>query len=249
MDIGFFALVFVLGAGSSFLGSLTSGGLGIISLAALFSLGLSPHVALGTFRVGTIGFTLGGLPQYIKAKKVAWNLLLPLTIAGTLGSVIGAQIAINTDEELLKQIIGFAILLFIPLSIFKPTLGIEDRVTTLKNRWLGHIAFFFVSIWGGSVTVGTGILAVYSQMYFYGLSLLVAKGTNRIPNLIKSTFALAVFAWSGLVAWDIGLVFALGMVLGAYIGTKFAIKIGDVWLRKMLLVTIALISLSLVLGF
>ena len=249
MTLEFFLLVFALGAGSSFLGSLTSGGLGIISLAALFSLGLSPHVALGTLRVGTIGFTLGGLPQYIKAKKIKWDLLLPLTIAGTLGSVIGAQIAINTDEELLKQIIGFAILLFIPLSIFKPTLGITEQTVSIKKRWLGHISFFVASIWGGSITIGTGILAVYSQMYFYGLPLLVAKGTNRIPNLVKSTFALGVFAWSGLVAWDIGLVFALGMILGAYIGTTFAIKIGDAWLRKVLLVTIALISLALVLGF
>ena len=114
--------------------------------------------------------------------------------------------------------------------------------------WLGHASVFLTSIWGGAIAIGTGLIAVYPTMYFYGLTLLQVKGTSRIPSLVKVPVVLYVFDSFGLVDWQLGAVFAVGMFIGGYAGAHFAIKLGDSRLRWILLVFVALFSAKLLLG-
>lgn len=249
MDIGLYILIFILGFGTSFLSSIVSGTLAIFSIASFMYLGLSPHMALGTMRVGAFGYMLGGLRQLVKAKKIAWKLVVPYTIIGVVGAVIGVQIVIAIDEELLARILGFVILIFIPISILKPTLGIESRLVSARERLYGYLSYFLIAIWGGSITIGTGILTHFSQMHYFGLTILELKGTLRIPSLVKNVFTLSLFAYSGLVHWEFGLVFAAGAFFGGMLGVRYALKLGDVWLRRILIASIVLLALKLVLGY
>ena len=68
-------IIFLVGLAASFFGSLVSGGLAMFSVAGLMAIGLSPLLALGTFRVGGAAFKVGGLLRYTKAKKVVWSLV------------------------------------------------------------------------------------------------------------------------------------------------------------------------------
>lgn len=241
-------IVFIIGLAASFFGSLVSGGLALFALSGLLATGLSPLLALGTFRVGAAGFTLGGLYKYKKANKIVWKLVPYMTVAGLLGAYIGANLIISLDESVLERIIGFAILLFIPFSIFRPKLGVVSKVVSTKSVLLGHVFYFFASIWGGAVAVGTGIVSVYPMMHFYGLTLLQVKGTNRLPTLAKVLVILFVFNSYGLIDWEIGLIFALGMFIGGSAGAHYAIKLGDSNLRWILLAFVAILSLKLILG-
>ena len=241
-------IVFLIGLGASFFGSLVSGGLAMFALTGLLAVGLSPLLALGTFRVGAATFAVGGLFKYIKANKVVWKLVPIMTLLGMAGGYIGARTIISVDENVLERVIGFAILLFIPFTIFRPKLGIVTEVVSNRSIWLGHISYFFTSIWGGAVAVGTGIISVYPQMYFYGLTLLQVKGTNRIPTLGKVFVILLVFNSFGLIDWEVGAVFALGMFIGGYAGAHYAIKLGDSNLRWILLAFVGIFSLKLILG-
>lgn len=243
------ALVFLIGLGVSFFSSFMTGGLAIMSLTALLALGLSPFVALGTTRVGALGFSLGGVHQYFKAGKIAREFLPLMIVLGVTGAAIGINLILSVDESSVEKFIGFVILLFIPLTIWKPKLGLVRTAVTQRSKVFGYIAYFFSSVWGGAVGVGTGFWVLYSQMYFHGLTLLEVKGTNRIPGIIKSIIGVGIFAYYDLVNWEIGLVFAAGMFLGSLIGTKYAIKMGDGWLRYILMFTIALFSLKLILGY
>ncbi|MDA8596886.1 sulfite exporter TauE/SafE family protein [Candidatus Pacebacteria bacterium] len=241
-------LVFILGILVSLLSSIAVGSLAILSLSGLLALGYAPLSAIGIFKLGGVGFSIGGLIQYFKAKKIVWSLLPPLIATGSAGAIIGTFIIISIDESVIEKIIGFAILLFIPLSIWKPKLGTEHTVVSKGKRLAGHIAYFFTSIWAGSVSIGTGFMVMYSQMYLYGLTILEVKGTNRIPNLLTKAFSVPIFAYYGYVNWEAGLVLALGMLIGSYIGTHYALKLGDSWLRYILLATMALFALKLLLG-
>lgn len=243
-----FLLIFGAGVAVSFVSSLGSGILGMASLTVLLALGLSPLMALGTFRVASIGFSLGGLYHYIKAKKVVWSLLAPMIVFGAVGTFIGSNLVISLDEQVVGKVIGFALLLFIPVTLLKPKLGLVRETVSATRRWLGHVAFFLSSVWGGSITIGTGFLVLYSQAYFHGLTLLEVKGTNRIPNLLKTLVGIMVFGSAALIDWQTGVIFGAGMLVGSFIGTHYAIKLDDSWLRYILLGTIALFSLKLILG-
>ncbi len=57
-----------------------------------------------------------------------------------------------------------------------------------------------------------------------------------------------MFAYAGYVDWQLSLVFAAGMALGGYIGTHYAIKLGNMWLKNILLVTLTGMSIKLIFG-
>lgn len=243
-----YAIIFGIGLAASFFGSFMSGGLSLIAISALYLMGLPSHVVLSTFRIGAFGFDLGGFLQYQRAGKIVWSLFVPLTIFGLLGSIIGASLVLSADEMLISRVVGFAMLLFIPLALFRPKLGIEQQEVSRVRRWLGHVGTFFVSIWSGSFMVGSGYFSVFKMMYFYGLTLLQAKASGKFPILISDIVIIYMFAQGGIVNWAYGGALLIGMFSGALLGTHFAIKVGDAWLRTILLVTILLVAIKLIAG-
>ena len=244
-----FIVIFGIGLVASFFGSFTSGGVSIIALALLSFYGLPALVALGIYRVGVVGFQSGGFINYVKAKKIVWKRILPMIFIGMLAAYLGAKIVLSVDEELLSKVIGFAILLTIPLSFLKPKVGIE-KITIGRFREIGgYVGYFLTSIWGSSFVIGTGVFNMINQTYVFGMTLLEVKGTAKIPALLKNFVVLALFAQAGVIQWELGLVFMVGMFIGSFLGTKYAITLGDPLLRKIFLVTVFLLSIKLILGY
>lgn len=241
-------LIFLIGLLSSFLGSFMSGATSLISITSLYALGLPSQLVLSTFRVGVFGFEIGGILQYKRAKKIDWTVFWPLTIASILGAIVGAYIIVSLNEEIIERIVGIAILAFIPFLLLNPKMGLETQVVSTARRWSGHVAKFFMSIWGASFTIGIGYLNVISNMYFYGHTLLQAKASGKLPSVANDIIVLAVFYYSGIINWHFGLVLLLGMFIGSTIGTHFVIKMGDKWLRYILLATVGLFATKLILG-
>ena len=242
------AVIFVIGFVASFFGSFTSSGASLLSFAFLGMYGLSPFAILGIFKVGAVGFQLGGLYNYAKADKIVWRYVLPLTLIGVAGSYVGANIVLSLNEIVLSKIIGIAMFLCVPFSLLKPTLGIQNvQVSNIKER-VGYVMSFVTSIWGSSLVVGAGLLNMYSQMYFFGMTILEVRGTTKIPGLIKSVVVLWLFIKADIINWHLALIFLCGTFLGSLVGTHYSVKIGDTWLRYILLVSVLIVSVKLIFG-
>lgn len=242
-------IIFAIGFVSSLFGSFTSGGASLLAFSLLGAYGLSPFMALGIFKVGGIGLQLGGLFNYVKADKIIWDRVLFMTIVGVVAAYIGASLVVTLDEVVFSKIIGFALLLCLPFTFLKPSLGIVSEKTSKVKEYIGHIAYFITTIWGYSIVIGAGIVNVYSQAYFYGMTLLEIRGTSKIPALVKGLVALFVYVQAGIVDWKLGGVFFVGAFIGSSIGTYYSIKIGDTWLRYILFVSVFGMSLKLIFGF
>lgn len=241
--------IFLIGLGASFFGSFVSGSLSALVLPLLILLGMPAHVALGTFRLGVFGFEIGGLIQYIKNNKVIWKFVPILTIVAAAGGLLGSLIAVNLEEEVISTGIGVLLLIFIPFTLLRPTLGLIRKETSRQRTLLGYGVYFLVSVYGLSLTIGYGLIAAMVYMYFFGLTVIESKATGKLPTIMQSVAALAVFGFSGVVDWVLGFVLLAGMLIGSSIGTKYVIKLGNVWMRNILLVTIGLFSLKLIFGF
>ncbi len=239
-------IVFLIGLVGAGIGSFVSGTVSVLTIAALLTLGIPPIATLGIYRVGIFGFQLGGLKDYAKSKNIEWSLVVPLSIIGAVGAGIGALLVVHFSEELLEKIIGLVILLFIPFTLLNKKLGTEVQVVSKNRTLFGHVCYFLSSIWSGSISIATGIFVSYTMLYFYGLTLLQAKGTSKIPGLVKAVVATGVFAFSGIILWDKAIVFFLGMLLGTWISTKYIIKLGNEWLRWITLFAIVLLALRLI---
>lgn len=246
-QIPFLLILFAIGFIASFIGNFVSGGSSLIATSAMLSLGIPPHLAIATQSVGTLGLRLGGLVQFLKAKKVVWKLVLPLSILAFIGSNIGAHILVVTSETFLNKIIGFIILLFIPLSLMKRKLGVEKIQVSKTKECLGYFIYFVISVWTGFFSAGTGIFFLYSYMYFFGLTILEIKGTDKIPGIFIDIGAIIVFFIKGIFNPFYLLALFPGMFLGSALGAKYAIKLGDKWLRPIIIISIVLMSLRLIL--
>jgi uncharacterized membrane protein YfcA len=57
-----------------------------------------------------------------------------------------------------------------------------------------------------------------------------------------------VYAKADIVDWKLGGVFLVGAFIGAFVGTHYSIKIGDTWLKYILLLSVFLMSMKLIFG-
>jgi hypothetical protein len=246
-QLPFLLLLFAIGFIASFVGNFVSGGTSLIGISSMLFFGVPPHLAVATQSVGTLGWRIGGFREFLKAKKIVWKFVLPLSIIAFLGSTIGAHILIATSEQLLNKIVGFIILLFIPLSLVKKNLGVEKIGVSKTKEYLGYLFYFFIAIWTGFFSAGTGVFFLYVYMFFFGLTILELKGTDKIPGMFLDIGAIIVFSINGIFNPLYLFAFFPGMFLGSTLGAKYAIKLGDRWLRTIILATVALMSLKLIL--
>ena len=247
MDTLILPILFVVGFVASFIGNFISGGTSLIGITSMLSIGIPPHLAVATQSVGSLGWRLGGLGQFLKAKKIVWKLVLPLSVIALVGSTVGAHILVSTSEELLNKGVGLIILLFIPLLAIKKNLGVERTEVSKPKTYLGYFFYFVISIWAGFFSAGSGIFFLYIYMFFFGLTILELKGTAKISEIFLDIGAIIVFFASGVFNPSYLLAYFPGTFLGSVLGAKYAIRLGDKWLRIAILVSIALMSLRLIL--
>jgi hypothetical protein len=99
------------------------------------------------------------------------------------------------------------------------------------------IAFQFVSsIYGGYFGAGNGILML-AVMGLLGLhDLHRANGIKNFLGICINSVAVLSFALSRLVIWPDALLMAVGALLGGYLGASMAVRIGQVSVRRAIVV-------------
>ena len=59
---------------------------------------------------------------------------------------------------------------------------------------------------------------------------------------------LVVFGLHGVIDWQLGFSLLAGKSIGGYLGARFAIKLGDVWIRRGFIAIVLVGSLIMLLG-
>lgn len=237
-------LVLFTGIAAGFFDSTTGAG-GLISVPALVFLGLPPQVAIATDRFGTIGQSLTAMFKFWQAKKIIWKYVPVLTITSLLGSVIGANILLNTDPKILPRVIGFLLIILLPLIFLKPNVGIQRMGVSKSKEIFGLLIYFFIMIFGGFFGQGTGPLIFYTLTYFLGLTMIEVLGTGIIPWFMLSLSSLIIFALSGIIDYSNGIFLIIGMAVGGYIGAHVALKKGDLWVKHLFVLFVTISSIKL----
>ena len=55
--------------------------------------------------------------------------------------------------------------------------------------------------------------------------------------------------WQGLVDYKLGIILAIAMFIGAYVGAHYATKLNEVWLRRIFLTTVLLLAVKTIYDF
>lgn len=222
-----------------FINTLAGGG-SIISLSLLMALGLPPSVANGTNRIAVTFQTLAGAASFNKSKILDTKRGLWLGIPTTLGSIVGAIIAVDINEEIFKKAMVVVMFLMIFFLFYKPEVWIKGKIEKVNQNltWKHHIIFFFIGIYGGFIHVGVGYFLLGALVMGLGYNLVKANALKVFIVFLYVPVSLAVFIINGDVWWMYGLVHAIGNVGGAFIATHFAIKKGAEFVRWVLVVVV-----------
>lgn len=244
MDWYVYPIAILGGLAAGFINTIAGNG-SAITLPLLIWLGLPPGVANATNRVGVTMQALTGTVQFHRRGVMDWRSGITLAIPGVLGSLLGAQFAVEINEALLERIIGVVMIVMLVIIIVRPERWLQgSHEMTMHRPGIKEIVLFFlIGIYGGFIQIGVGIFLLAALVLGAGFSLTKA---NPIKGLIVMAFTVAslvVFVVNDQVNWQLGVIVALGQMAGAWLGANFAVDQGAVWVRRVLIVVVSLAAI------
>jgi uncharacterized membrane protein YfcA len=240
-----FILIFLAALLAGFIGAIGGGG-SLVSISLLFALGVSPQIALATNKFGGLGSAMGSLYKYIREGKVVWKFVLGLCIAGVLGSLVGSQILLTIDTEILKKVTGILLLLIVPTLFIKKDFGVQNIQTSRVKKVIGHFFYFLFAIIS-SFFGGLGPIMILDVIFLSGLPFIKANATEYFSSFILSIVSTVIFMINGIVDYRIGALLFVGMLIGGYIGAHVAIKKGDAWVKVFFMCIVVASALKILL--
>jgi uncharacterized membrane protein YfcA len=238
-------LVVLIGLFAGFMNTLAGGG-SLLSLPLLIFLGLPANVANGTNRIAILLQNVVGVASFKQQKVLDQKTGFYLGIPAFIGAFIGAQLASDIDEILLKYIIAGILVMMFFLVILKPNKWLkgDDRAKE-KPGVLKMIIFFFIGIYGGFIQAGVGFFLLAGLVLGAGFDLVKANALKVFIVLIYTPIALVVFMYNGHVDYVVGLILAIGNMAGAYIGSRMAVKKGSAFVQYVLLFALGAMAAKL----
>ena len=215
-----------------------AGGGTLLTFPVLIWLGLDPKVANGTSTVALWPGLFGGLFGYRKELENSSTILLRLGTTSLIGGAVGAWLLILTPSPLFASLVPFLILFATILFMAHGEINKRLRLGSLEERptglwWTGAIMFqFFSAMYGGYFGAGNGILML-AALGLLGLNdLHRANGVKNFLGICINCIAVLSFALAGLVVWEDALLMAGGALAGGYFGANMAVRIGQKWVRR-----------------
>lgn len=81
-------------------------------------------------------------------------------------------------------------------------------------------------------------------MRFFHFDFVRASASSKVVNLATNLAALAFFIPAGAVIYGYAIPMAVANVAGAQVGSRMALKGGNLWVRRLFFLTLALVLLS-----
>ena len=153
------------------------------------------------------------------------------------GGVVGAELAVDLDEALLRQTIGVLMIVLLGVMLLKPERWIAAHATPREPRVLVEVPLFFaIGVYGGFIQVSVGLFLLAGLVLGAGYNLVGANAMKNLIVLVFTAAALVVFVVNDQVEWTLGLLLGAGQAVGAWVAAHFAVKRGAEFVRWAVIV-------------
>ena len=214
-----------------------AGGGSLLTLPFLIFLGLPANIANGTNRIALLMQNIVATSSFKQLKVFKFKEGIFLTLPAIAGAIPGALLASNIDKEFLEKFIGILLIIMFVFILVKPERWLnKSNSTSPKIGILQVITFFFIGLYGGFIQAGIGFFLIASLVFVAGSDLIKANALKLFIVLIYNSFALGVFIFNGLVDFRFGLIVGVGNMIGAFVGTRVAVRYGPKLARIILMI-------------
>lgn len=225
-----------------------AGGGGLLTVPALLTAGLPPHVVLGTNKLAaTFGSFTASLTYYRKKlfNPLYWRRSLGYT---ALGAVLGTLVVDHLTTETLEKVLPLLILLAAIYTLFNRMQPDDALSLPPQNRklfWQQRAQGLTLGFYDGIAGPGAGAFWMVSTMALYRINLLLTSGVARTMNFVSNGFSLVAFIALGHVNFALGIAMGFCLMLGAWLGANSAIKFGSRFIRPVFICVVIAIALRL----
>ena len=238
-------LLFVVGIIAGILNVLAGGG-SLLTLPLLIFMGLPSAVANGTNRIAIFCQNIFAIRGFSKRGVMPLQLALLCTPTALLGSWVGANLAVDIDDQMFKRLLALimiGVLIFTAIDPIKK-LQQKDIKFSFWRKIIIAISFFGVGIYGGFVQAGVGFIII-PILLIHGLDLVRINALKVVVIFAYTFIALGVFIYHGQVDYSLGFALAAGNSVGGMIGPKLAVDKGHDWIKKVVTATVLVFAVKL----
>jgi len=224
-----------------------AGGGSLLTLPILIFLGLPPNIANGTNRIAILFQNIFTTAGFKSKGVVTFPFSIYIGISALLGSLIGAQIAVDIKGDTFNKILAIIMVIVVAYMVFQSKNKQQNIIERIngKHLWLSIFLFFFIGIYGGFIQAGVGFIMLLVLSSVNNLSLVKSNAIKVTVVLIYTISAVAVFAYNDKINWKVGLTLAIGNSIGGWIASRWSVKKGDGLIRKFLIVMIVIMAIKL----
>ena len=270
--IEFLLALFVTSVGAGVVGAVLGLGGGILLVPILtVAFGVNLHYAMGASIIAVIATSSGAAASYLRSGLTNLRLGLFLAMATVAGAVVGAALSGVAPARALELTLGVALAYSVvvtlrQLKVDVPALAASDalalrfalegsyydarlerEVTYRVARVRSGLAVMFAAgLLSGLLGIGSGAFKVLALDYFMRLPMKVSTATSNFMIGITASAGAAVYFGRGDIHPVIVTPVALGILLGAYLGTRLMGRLRNTTVRALFLPVIVYLALSMI---
>ncbi|MBY5990838.1 TSUP family transporter [Ferrimonas balearica] len=237
------AVAFVAG----FVDAIAGGG-GLLTIPALLTAGLPPHLTLGTNKLAaTFGSATASWTFY--RKKLFDPNFWQRSFWGTfIGAAVGTLAVDAISVTWLERALPLLILAIAVHSLLSNAPKEEQHQlpavskSLYRRQWSQGLSIGFYDGFAGP---GTGAFWTASSMVLYRMNILLSSGLARSMNFVSNATSLGFFIGLGHVHFGIGIAMGLSLMAGAWIGAHSAIRFGGRFIRPVFITMVMIIAANL----
>lgn len=224
-----------------------AGGGGLLTVPALLTVGIPPHLALGTNKLAATMGVFNSAMTYVRKKIFEPRYWTAVIIAAFVGALLGTLATQLVSTAGLQKLLP---LLIIAVAIY--TLWPKKKNYSVSSETLntkapsGIVTSTIIGFYDGFLGPGTGAFWTTAAMAIYKIDLLAASGVARFMNFVSNFAALITFMWLSNVNYQVGFTMGISLMIGAYLGANSAIKFGVNFIRPVFISVVLILSVQLV---
>jgi len=222
-----------------------AGGGGMLTVPALLSIGLPPHIALGTNKLAATFASSTAAWTYYQKQLFSPAFWRTSFVATLIGAITGTLVVDLISTDWLEKVLPLIILAAAVYTIWHPhPKGKSHKLPTpcrqlTRKQWLQGTSLGF---YDGLAGPGTGAFWTVSNMALYRLDILMASGLAKAMNFTSNMTSLITFAILGHINFALGLTMGVCLMLGAFIGAHSAIRFGAKFIRPVFVTVVIVLA-------
>ena len=247
MELAFNDIIILLICGviAGFINTVAGGG-SLLTLPILIFMGLPSNIANGTNRIAIFMQNIFSISGYKSRGVSDFKYSSWLSVSALIGSIIGAKIAININEDMFNKILSVVIIIVVLTIIYnKKTFNINSENISIEKKIISVIIFFFIGIYGGFIHAGVGFLILSILSNYNGIQLSKANSIKVFVVFVYTFFALIVFIMENKINWILGINLGIGNSVGGWIASRWSYNKPDKIIKIFIIISSAIMAFKL----